>query len=390
MLSWRGRKTWMAGTSPAMTRYRCNATRLPLCAEPERLSASRPRLFGVAEFRSGACKPAAASCCASRTSTPTRCKPEFETAIYEDLAWLGLAWEKPVRRQSEHLRRISRCARKALGPRVWSIRVSKAAPRLPDWWRSGRRRRHGRATPTARRSIPARRKLLPPDERARLLASGAPYALRLDMAAACARAGDLELDRARRGSRGRDRHGRRPARSVGRRHPGAQGDADQLSPLGGDRRRLAGRDGGGAGPGSVLVDQRPSAAAAAARSAAAGLPASPPHPRWRWAKTVEIDRRLPACANSAPGAQRRPTSAAWSACLNCEPLPGLLRRDRREKTRLRRDSRGLAMAWWGRPGRGNHGAKIALTAQHAVAEKAAAEKTRRGRCRRQGAQARRQ
>ena len=33
----------------------------------------------------------------------TRCRPEFEQAIYEDLAWLGIAWEEPVRRQSEHL-----------------------------------------------------------------------------------------------------------------------------------------------------------------------------------------------------------------------------------------------------------------------------------------------
>src|SRR4051812_17725650 len=33
----------------------------------------------------------------------TRCRPDYETAIYEDLAWLGLAWETPVRRQSEHL-----------------------------------------------------------------------------------------------------------------------------------------------------------------------------------------------------------------------------------------------------------------------------------------------
>ena len=33
----------------------------------------------------------------------TRCRPEFEAAIYEDLAWLGLSWEQPVRRQSEHL-----------------------------------------------------------------------------------------------------------------------------------------------------------------------------------------------------------------------------------------------------------------------------------------------
>lgn len=34
---------------------------------------------------------------------PTRCKPEFEDAILEDLAWLGLDWDGPVRRQSEHL-----------------------------------------------------------------------------------------------------------------------------------------------------------------------------------------------------------------------------------------------------------------------------------------------
>ncbi len=32
----------------------------------------------------------------------TRCTPEFEQAILEDLAWLGLDWEQPVRRQSEH------------------------------------------------------------------------------------------------------------------------------------------------------------------------------------------------------------------------------------------------------------------------------------------------
>lgn len=32
-----------------------------------------------------------------------RCRPEYEAAIREDLAWLGLTWEEPVRRQSEHL-----------------------------------------------------------------------------------------------------------------------------------------------------------------------------------------------------------------------------------------------------------------------------------------------
>src|ERR1700755_778246 len=32
----------------------------------------------------------------------TRCRPQFADAIFEDLAWLGLDWDGPVRRQSEH------------------------------------------------------------------------------------------------------------------------------------------------------------------------------------------------------------------------------------------------------------------------------------------------
>src|SRR3979409_799403 len=32
----------------------------------------------------------------------TRCRPEFERAILDDLRWLGIAWEEPVRRQSQH------------------------------------------------------------------------------------------------------------------------------------------------------------------------------------------------------------------------------------------------------------------------------------------------
>ena len=33
----------------------------------------------------------------------SRTRPEFEQAILEDLAWLGLEWEEPIRRQSEHM-----------------------------------------------------------------------------------------------------------------------------------------------------------------------------------------------------------------------------------------------------------------------------------------------
>lgn len=33
----------------------------------------------------------------------SRCRPEFEAAILEDLRWLGLTWDTPVRRQSDHM-----------------------------------------------------------------------------------------------------------------------------------------------------------------------------------------------------------------------------------------------------------------------------------------------
>ena len=36
-----------------------------------------------------------------------RCRPEFEEAIFEDLDWLGLSWEEPVRRQSDHFDEFS-------------------------------------------------------------------------------------------------------------------------------------------------------------------------------------------------------------------------------------------------------------------------------------------
>lgn len=34
---------------------------------------------------------------------PTRCKPEFADAIFEDLRWLGLDWPEPVMRQSNRM-----------------------------------------------------------------------------------------------------------------------------------------------------------------------------------------------------------------------------------------------------------------------------------------------
>jgi glutamyl-Q tRNA(Asp) synthetase len=121
---------------------------------------------------------------------PTRCRAEFEDAIDQDLAWLGLTWEKPVRRQSAHFADYRDALEKltALGlvyPAFESraeiahlIKQNEAEapwPRDPD------------GTPL----YPGTARALPPDERERLLRSGVPYALRLDMAAACARSGEL-------------------------------------------------------------------------------------------------------------------------------------------------------------------------------------------------------
>jgi glutamyl-Q tRNA(Asp) synthetase len=119
-----------------------------------------------------------------------RCKPEFEAAIYQDLAWLGIAWEQPVRRQSEHFAfyrdAIERLSAQGLVYPSFESRAEIAglvAQREADgpWPRD----------PDGAPLYPGEAKSLSPATRQRLLGSGATYALRLDMAAACARTGEL-------------------------------------------------------------------------------------------------------------------------------------------------------------------------------------------------------
>jgi glutamyl-Q tRNA(Asp) synthetase len=119
----------------------------------------------------------------------SRCRPEYEAAIYEDLAWLGLKWEKPVRRQSEHfddyraaLARLDAMgliypsfeSRAEIAMMVAGREAKGPWPRDPD------------GAPL----YPGAAKSLPQAERQRRMASE-PYALRLDMRAALARAGQL-------------------------------------------------------------------------------------------------------------------------------------------------------------------------------------------------------
>ena len=63
------------------------------------ISAMRCRRCSISTWRG---RPAAGSCCASRTSTRRAAGRNSRRRSIEDLAWLGIAWEQPVRRQSEH------------------------------------------------------------------------------------------------------------------------------------------------------------------------------------------------------------------------------------------------------------------------------------------------
>ncbi|OAN65523.1 tRNA glutamyl-Q(34) synthetase GluQRS [Magnetospirillum moscoviense] len=118
---------------------------------------------------------------------PVRCRPEFVAAIFEDLAWLGLEWESPVRVQSSHLADYAAalarldamgllfpcfCTRKDIEA---EINASGHAPHGPD----------GPVYPGLCRR-------LDPAQRAERLASGQPHAVRLDMAKAVDLVGQLD------------------------------------------------------------------------------------------------------------------------------------------------------------------------------------------------------
>jgi glutamyl-Q tRNA(Asp) synthetase len=119
-----------------------------------------------------------------------RCRPEYEAAIYEDLSWLGISWQEPVRRQSDHFAdyemAIARLeadglvyasfeSRRELAAQVAELDRQGSWPRDPDGVPiySGRARRLSAADSQRRR------------------AAGEPFALRLAMDKAVARAGVL-------------------------------------------------------------------------------------------------------------------------------------------------------------------------------------------------------
>jgi glutamyl-Q tRNA(Asp) synthetase len=124
----------------------------------------------------------------------TRSRPEYEAAIYEDLAWLGIVWETPVRRQSEHFDLYRDAVEGLAGQglvypafesRAEIVRMIEQSPRKPlsdePWPRD----------PDGAPLYPGSAASLSRDERNARLAAGEPFVLRLDSRTACRRAGAL-------------------------------------------------------------------------------------------------------------------------------------------------------------------------------------------------------
>jgi glutamyl-Q tRNA(Asp) synthetase len=114
-----------------------------------------------------------------------RCRPAYEAAIYQDLRWLGLRWEPPVRRQSAHfdVYRVALDRLDAMGLIYPSFESRAEIARLvADRDRAGAWPRD----PDGAALYPGNAKAMPATERRRRLDAGAPFALRLDAAAAVA------------------------------------------------------------------------------------------------------------------------------------------------------------------------------------------------------------
>jgi glutamyl-Q tRNA(Asp) synthetase len=141
---------------------------------------------------------------------PTRCRSEFEAAILEDLAWLGIDWDGLVRRQSDHLNDYAAVVA-ALRERGLVYRCFRTRKEVMDAIGDAP---HG-PVEAARPGPHA------PGEEARLLAEGRPYAWRLSLDEAREALGDTAwaaLSFCEEGQGPAGEHGRIPAR------PGTAGD----------------------------------------------------------------------------------------------------------------------------------------------------------------------
>ncbi|HYF23189.1 MAG TPA: tRNA glutamyl-Q(34) synthetase GluQRS [Caulobacteraceae bacterium] len=105
----------------------------------------------------------------------TRCRPEYEAAIYEDLAWLGLEWETPVLRQSERTQAYQAALDRLRGQGLLYRCFRTRREILDDIARAP----HGPGEGPD--GVVVRGAALPPDQEAALLDAGRPYAWRLSL-----------------------------------------------------------------------------------------------------------------------------------------------------------------------------------------------------------------
>jgi glutamyl-Q tRNA(Asp) synthetase len=117
----------------------------------------------------------------------TRCRAEFETAIREDLAWLGLDWDGEIRRQSEHFADYRAALALLDGDGILYPCFCTRREIQAEIARAGGAPQ-GEAGPV----YPGTCRRLSAAKRTERIAAGVDYALRLDVAAALARTGALD------------------------------------------------------------------------------------------------------------------------------------------------------------------------------------------------------
>ena len=118
-----------------------------------------------------------------------RCTPEFEDAIYRDLAWLGLGWEQPVRRQSDHFADYAEALDRLVDAGLaYPAFMSRGEIRA---WIADREAEgvSWRRDPDGVPLYPAVERGWSARRRQAAIASGAPFAWRLDVAGALRHAG---------------------------------------------------------------------------------------------------------------------------------------------------------------------------------------------------------
>ena len=120
----------------------------------------------------------------------SRCRPQYEAAIYQDLGWLGISWDTSVRRQSEQFDdyRAAVAKLEAQGLIYPSFESrSEIAALVAARDRQGRWPRDPDGVPL----YPGHARQLSAAERERRRRGGEPYVLRLAVDAAIAQAGVL-------------------------------------------------------------------------------------------------------------------------------------------------------------------------------------------------------